>query len=294
MKLKPIYNHFLFSTLFIGFMPTRQIVPGMNLQRHIRKRHILHSEMNFLLRNGREEECQFLRSHSLLEYDTKNVCRIAGIYPLELKCVMAAMLCFCSFSTFGCGQFPRRFRLALLVLGLTVLFNLESLLLPPLVLFVLMQFSSSIEIMFQIFLGIFIYYHPSYSPLAFPALLTSIFKNSRPRIVSYRLYFAVFVCSFLIYLMHPLFQDFLIRYSLHFDLHSTFYQPSYGVFWYFKALMLPECRSYFQFLIPTLPWVCVIFLTLIFLEKNKLQDLVRNFFNGFSFPKFMFLFFFFW
>jgi hypothetical protein len=232
--------------------------------------------MNFLLRNGREEECQFLRSHSLLEYDTKNICSIARIYPLELKCVIIAMLCVCSFSTFSTEQFARRFRIALLVLGLAVLFNLESLLLPPLLLFVLMQYSSSVEILFQIFLGIYIYYHPNYTPLIFPALLTSLFKSSRPQIVSYRLYFAVFVSSFLIFLLHPLFQDFLLRYSLHFDLHSPFYQPSYGIFWYFKALMLPEYRNYFQFLIPTLPWVSVIFITLIFLEKNKLQDMVRD------------------
>lgn len=63
--------------------------------------------------------------------------------------------------------------------------------------------------------------------------------------------------------------------ALNLSHNNNTYIPSFGILWYFDALVLPEYAVYFSVLHTLLPWIAVSILTLIYSEAEERQLLVR-------------------
>jgi hypothetical protein len=223
----------------------------------------------------KQTECSFLLKHGLSKFDTQNECSLVSLsYESETTLIILCLAAYCWILK---RDEIKESRLIIALLLASTSFVVQSTEFVPYInLFLISQFSSPNSLIFQILLCLYIYYHPQYFPLLLFSLLQSL-SNFNLKKITISVY-VISLAGIFAYASSQVAQDFFQRYYLSFNLHSGLYQPSFGIFWYFNALLLPEYRAFFNILIPTLPWFSSIFLSKIFKKASSFQEGVSIFF----------------
>lgn len=140
---------------------------------------------------------------------------------------------------------------------------------------VLSDYQDMNSLPFQALVCLTIYQKPTFLPLLISVILSLIqIDNWRCRGFSRRLK-GCFFLTWLLFFIYILsigntgVQSIIGNYWKEFDFSNPVVEPSFGVMWYFRVLMLQDYYSFYTYLIPLLPIISTFFISSIFCyDKN--------------------------
>lgn len=140
---------------------------------------------------------------------------------------------------------------------------------------VLSDYQDMNSLPFQALACLIIYQKPNYLPLLILVILSLINIGNWSRRGFRRRLKGCFILTWLLFFISMLsigntgLQNILENYWNEFDFSNAIVEPSFGVMWYFRVLMLQEYYSFYTYLIPLLPIISTFFISSIFCYDNN-------------------------